>query len=138
MPKIKISAENISSGTVPVERISGITNSQISSEASIAWSKLDTRVVIRTTGSSYQAAKGDLVIVNLSSPAAFTVNTPTSPVAGDWFTVKDGAGTASLYPVTILPASGTIDGNSSVVAMSAYFLLQFTYNGTQWNITGAA
>jgi hypothetical protein len=36
-----LSATNLTSGTVPLARLSGITNTEISNSAAIAWSKLD-------------------------------------------------------------------------------------------------
>ena len=92
------------------------------------------QVAVRTTGTTYTATDGDVVVINLSSAAAFTVTLPASPYAGARVTVKDGYGRSGVFPITIVPAAGTIDGDASVVLQSEYACVRLVYNGTQWNI----
>jgi hypothetical protein len=92
------------------------------------------QIAVRTTGTTYTAADGDIVIVNLSSQAAFTVTAPSSPYTGARFTVKCGAGRSHQFPIAVQPATGTIDGEAAIYIQSPYACVRFVYNGTQWNI----
>jgi hypothetical protein len=47
--------------------------------------------------------------------------------------VKDGKGDAATNNITILPASGNIDGGTSVVISTAYGVSRLVYNGSAWN-----
>lgn len=91
-------------------------------------------VTVRTTGASYTASSSDIVIVNLTTSAIFTVNLPASPIAGNQVLVKDGKGIASSYSLTISGNGKTIDGASTVLIDRDYGAAWLVYNGTQWNV----
>jgi hypothetical protein len=63
------------------------------------------------------------------------VNLPSSPVAGDTYTVKDGKGDAETNNITLTPASGNIDGAASYVMNKPYQSISFFYSGTEWCIS---
>jgi len=78
-----------------------------------------------------------LIIIKLTTPAAFTLNLPSvaSVAAGVMFIVKDGAGNSQTYNITILPnGTDTIDGQSSVIIKNSYDSLTIVSNGTSWNL----
>lgn len=91
-------------------------------------------VVVQTTGTSLTAVKNNIYVINLGTPAAFTVNLPSSPASGDMLHVKDGAGNAVSFHITLQPASGNIEGQSNAIIKSNFTSVQLVYNGTQWNI----
>lgn len=76
-----------------------------------------------------------LLIVNKGTGSATAVNLPASPTAGWRFEVKDGKGDANTNPITVAPASGTIDGQSNYVINSPRGAAIFTYSGAEWVVT---
>ena len=65
-----LNASNLASGTVPLARLSGITNTEISASAAIAWSKLDTTGAAFVSSASFgstPAATGTIRLSNLGS-----------------------------------------------------------------------
>lgn len=90
--------------------------------------------VVTAAGNVAVTTADDLVIVNKTSGANTTVTLPASPLTNDYYTIKDGKGDAYTNPITIVPSSGTIDGQSNVVIWNNYESLDFVYNGTEWNI----
>ena len=90
------------------------------------------RVVTSSCPVTVSATTDYEIIVNLGTPGTCTVNLP-SPSTGLVFVVKDGAGNANSYNITVHPASGTIDGASNYIINTAYGVAAFVYNGTQWN-----
>jgi hypothetical protein len=66
--------------------------------------------------------------------AAATENLPSSPPTGLTFLIKDCGGNAAAHNITIVPASGNIDGASSYVMSTNYQSLAVTYTGSQWSI----
>jgi hypothetical protein len=73
------------------------------------------------------------VIVNASA-LSIQIFLPTGIATGYTVTVKDGLGTFATYPVGVI---GTIDGAANKVMSTNYQSMTFTYNGTQWNVTGS-
>jgi len=49
------------------------------------------------------------------------------------YRIKDNAGTASIYNITITPSGKNIDGSASLVLNTNYGSVDIVYNGTQWN-----
>jgi hypothetical protein len=81
------------------------------------------------------ADRENYVVINKTVGQATTVNLPSSPVAGDTYTVKDGKGDAETNNITLTPASGTIDGAASYVMNKPYQSISFFYSGTEWCIS---
>lgn len=76
----------------------------------------------------------DVVSVQVTPAAAVTVNLPAG-VNGRVFNIKDGLGNATiLTPITITPASGTIDGAPNAVINTPFGALTLVYDGVQWLI----
>lgn len=76
----------------------------------------------------------DVVAVQVTPAAAVAVNLPAG-VNGRIFNIKDGLGNASiLTPITITPASGTIDGAATAVINTPFGALTLVYDGVQWLI----
>jgi hypothetical protein len=106
------------------------------------------RIVVVATGSASiipSPVRDELIVVNKATPAATAVELPaavnwpncpsTTSNACPTYTIKDGAGNAATYPITITTADGkTIDGAASDVLSAAYSSVSLTYNGTQWNV----
>jgi hypothetical protein len=90
--------------------------------------------IVTASGNVTQSASDQIIIVNKATPAVTTVNLLSSPATGQMLQVKDGAGNASSYNITIVPASGTIDGSSSIVMNNNYASVTLVYNGSGWNI----
>ena len=90
--------------------------------------------VVTAAGNVAVTTAHDLIIINKTSGANTGVTLPASPLTNDFYTIKDGKGDAYTNPITIVPSSGTIDGQSNVVIWNSYESLDFVYNGTEWNI----
>jgi hypothetical protein len=76
-------------------------------------------------------AAGDVSIAN-GTAAPVTVTLPPTPTMGQALKFKDTAGNAGTYPVTIVSAAGTIDGNPNYLLMSNYMSVELYWMGTQW------
>lgn len=128
-----LNASELASGTVPLGRLSGITNTQISASAAIAWSKID------TTGASLS----DLGDVEVDADETFdflTRSKISSPADGvllltddagtDWTRIAFG-GTTTSYPA--LERSGTglslVRGDGTGGAMLGYGSQAVDING---------
>lgn len=74
-----------------------------------------------------------IVVYNLLVPAPVAVTLPLG-VIGHIFYLKDGAGNASTFPITITPTAGTIDGSATATINSDFGALTLVWNGVQWNI----
>lgn len=77
-------------------------------------------------------------VLNKDSGAATTLTLPASPQRGRTIYIKDGKGDAATNNITIMPASGNIDGAGSYVMRSNYDSVVLFYNGTQWNVVSQA
>jgi len=59
----------------------------------------------------------------------------SSSLKGTTYVIKDGAGTAAAYPITLLPASGTIDGAASyAMTVNRRAVLLQCDGGSDWTI----
>lgn len=90
-----------------------------------------------TAAGAVTVAKTDYqVVVNKASGEATTVNLPASPAQGQTHVIKDGKRDAHTNPITITPASGTIDGAASFVIRTAGASATLVYSGSEWNVVG--
>jgi hypothetical protein len=73
-------------------------------------------------------------IVSIQNNVATTANLPASPTVGQGHTIKDGLGVAADQPITVVPASGTIDGETEYVLGSPWASGNFIWDGSQWSV----
>ncbi len=93
--------------------------------------KVATRVV--STATVTVSNTSDHTICSTYSGAR-TVNLPSSPSAGDVYIIKDCAGNAATYNITINPAAGNIDGAPNAVISVNYGSLATIYVNSQWSL----
>jgi hypothetical protein len=86
------------------------------------------------TSGTYAIVNDSFICVNKTVAAINSVTLPASPIAGREVEVKDCAGNSAAYPISIIPASGLVDGQSSAVINTNFEALRFIYNGSQWGI----
>jgi hypothetical protein len=99
--------------------------------------RVDKATVVKTANYTMTGAE-DLVIINNTGTTPIQVAPPTNVPPGYTFTMKDGSGTAATYPLQLggAGANGTVDGVLNPVYATNYVTKTFTWNGTQWNVTG--
>lgn len=75
----------------------------------------------------------DAYIAYTSLTAGRQVTLPVTNIqAGHEVIIKDEAGAAGTYNITMVPTSGTIDGAASVVISTNYGSKRFRWNGASW------
>lgn len=102
-----------------------------------------------TTLNSGQVVKGRVVVaagaitvtsvdyfigVNKTVGAATTVNLPANPTTWTTFVIKDLKGDAGTNPITIAPAAGTIDGQSTYIMNVNRESATIVYSGSEWSL----
>lgn len=91
--------------------------------------------IITTSGNVTATSSDRIILLNKTSGAATQVTLPSSPTAGTVITIKDMKGDAATNNITVVPASGTIDGVSSVVMSTNYASVDFVcISGTVWGV----
>jgi hypothetical protein len=83
------------------------------------------------TTSSAIANNVSLVGIRAVAPISMTL---PAVYTGKTLNIKDELGNAVTYPITITPASGTIDGTSSFTISANYGTIALYSNGTNWFI----
>ena len=105
---------------------------------SILWSAqlwLTPTIVTSVSAAAYNALSTDSVIViNLGTGAATTVNLSTTLNTGRIVIIKDGKGDANTHNITVQGNGKNIDGASSATINTSYGVLRVIYNGTIWNV----
>ncbi len=89
--------------------------------------------VVTTVGPVAVAASDE--IVSIQNNLATTVDLPSAPTVGQSHTIKDGLGVSAASPITIIPASGTIDGAAQYKLADDFAAITVTWDGAQWAIT---
>ena len=79
---------------------------------------------------------GDVVLCTTTS-SAVSVTLPANPVSGGIVTVKDNSGNANTNNITITPASGSIEGQSTLVLKDNWAVVRLVWNGSLWIKLGA-
>jgi hypothetical protein len=120
-----------------------ISTSQVTGLMTLISNFINAGTQVRTnenlTNPTINLANSDPEFVALNSlNGTVTVNLPSSPNSGRVFSLKDSSGNASINNITIIPSSGTIDGQPSYVINSNYGGLNLVYNNNQWLITYAS
>jgi hypothetical protein len=93
-----------------------------------------TKTYTFTLGTTYAASANDyIILINKTTGSATSVTLPTPSFAGQVLIVKDAKGDAATNHITITPASGTIDGATSLVLSANYAVARLLYNGSGWN-----
>lgn len=88
-----------------------------------------------TAAGNYTVTNDGIVIVKKTVPAITTITLPVHPSAGQHVIVKDGAGNANSFNITVVPdgvSATTIDGAASFVMSQNYVAAIFEFNGTEW------
>jgi hypothetical protein len=97
---------------------------------------LAVNVVTKTT--AYTLDSGSVpdhtVFCNLSAAHVMTLPPSTK---GRVVRIKDIAGNAATYNITITPASGTVEGGTTYVLNANYGSVDLTCDGTNWWVTGS-
>lgn len=92
------------------------------------------RALRRVTGAgAVTVLKTDgIIVIAKTVGGATAVVLPSSPVAGEYHTIKDGKGDAATNPITITPAAGFIDGQASLVMNIGWESVNVEFDGVQW------
>ena len=90
--------------------------------------------IVTASGAVTILAGDGLVKINKTTGAATAVTLEASPVTGAVHTIKDGKGDAATNPITITPASGTIDGASNFVLNTNRAAVTLEYDGVEWSV----
>ena len=145
-----LNASNLTSGTVPLARLSGITNTQIDAAAAIAWSKISksgSSLADLATRSAADLATGNLPVARLGNgvtstltdTSTGTVNNWAPALAGNTYIEWSGASDATF---TGLSSSGVTAGTIVVIrnagSKNAFFAHANTGSSTANRFTNIA
>ena len=83
---------------------------------------------------NYTVLTSDFIVGIGTLTSSITITLPASPNTGDMYIIKDVNGTVNQYNITISPASGNIDGVSSVKLTASYQSITLVYTNSQWSI----
>jgi hypothetical protein len=92
------------------------------------------RTHVTATTANYTVLATDHVISVGTLTAGITVTLPASPTAGDTFIVKDAAGSAATYNITIDGDGTNIDGAGTYVLDINYGSVTLVANATGWMV----
>lgn len=89
---------------------------------------------IDNTDSPYTVLTSDYVIGCDSTAAVITVNLPNAPATGSSWIIKDAAGQAAAFNITLTTPGGVvlIDSAATFVMNTAYQSVQVVFNGTKY------
>lgn len=92
------------------------------------------RIKTNVQTSNYSVAASDEIIVIGSITGTITITLPSSPTAGDIYTIKDQGGNAGNYGIIISGNGNNIDGSSTYTMNSNYQSVNVIYANSSWNI----
>jgi hypothetical protein len=96
--------------------------------------RVDKTTVVSTTNTNYtMTGDEELIVINNTGTSSIQIFPSTNVPPGFTFTLKDGSGTAATYALQL---AATVDGSVNPVYSTNYVTKTFTWNGTQWNVTG--
>ncbi len=81
----------------------------------------------------YTVLTSDFLII-VDSSVARTVTLPAAPVTGQYYRIKDNAGSAAANNITISGNGKNIDGAASQTINQNYGSVDLIYNSVQWDI----
>ena len=95
-------------------------------------------LLVSSLAFNYRNVTGDFVgttetIIGVNSVSTCTITLPVAQ-SGRFIIIKDESGAADINNMTIVPQSGTIDGDPSVLIDLGYSAYNFYSNGTDWFI----
>ena len=88
-------------------------------------------VKVLSSGVSYAVLPTDRYIL-CQTGSVMVIGLPSGPATGRIISVKDSGGTAGTSTITITPASGLIDGQTSYVISANYGTVKLIWSGTKW------
>lgn len=90
--------------------------------------------VTSTSTTPYVVTATDQVIAMDSTGAIKTVQLPNAPSTGRWITIKDSAGTAAAFNITVTTVGGVvlIDSAATFVMNSAYQSVTVVFDGSKY------
>jgi len=72
------------------------------------------------------------IYVNNTIGGPITITLPPMPQVDQNLVIKDTAGNAATYPITVIAAGYTLDGESSLVLHTDYSWAELTFSGAEW------
>jgi hypothetical protein len=90
--------------------------------------------VIIAAGDVDMITGDEIIEIAKTVPEVTAVNLPAAPTHFKLYTVKDGAGNALGFPITLTPDSGLIDGDATYVLQTNWESASFYYNGAAWRL----
>jgi hypothetical protein len=94
-------------------------------------------VTIVTAGNYSVLNSDSYVLINKTVPSATQVILLAAPPIGRVLIVKDAAGNAASFPITVTAAANIdgVAGSTGVVLNNNFAAVELIFNGTAWNIT---
>lgn len=89
---------------------------------------------ITSSGTINMATSDAIVNINKATSAVTTIITPVAPTNFKPYTIKDAAGNAAAFPITIEPYSGAIDGQATFVINGPYGAVTLYWDGSNYSI----
>jgi hypothetical protein len=92
-----------------------------------------TAVRVVTSGAVTIADTDVMIVIRKTTGSATPITLPAG-VVGRTLIFKDGKGDANTNPITITPASGTIDGGATLAMNLPRDSVTVIYDGTEWTV----
>lgn len=133
-----IAGTNLSGGTITTSgTINVVANPVFSGLVTTQGGRVVATRTVTAAGAISVTVTDGTVFINKTVGATSSVTLTSSFVTGARVKIKDAKGDAVTHPITIAPASGTIDGVASVTMSTAYQCLELTLNAAEWSLTGS-
>jgi hypothetical protein len=130
LPGSSGTTQNAFATVLTIDGASGVT---VASTLNAGGSIIGKTRTVSTATDTISATGDYFLCVAYTSTGAVTETLPAG-VAGQTFLIKDCGGGAATHPITIAPASGTIDGASSYSLATNYGSVAVTYANSQWSV----
>lgn len=98
------------------------------------WSPIGSEFSVTNVTSSYLVTLADNVIAVGTLSAPITITLPASPLTGQSIIVKDEAGDASTYNITVNGNSHNIDGSATIILNQNFVSVTLVYLGSSWGV----
>lgn len=90
--------------------------------------------VVTAAGNVTVLVSDGLLVINKTTGEATAVTLEANPIVGARHVIKDGKGDSLTNNITILSASGTIEGNANYVLNVNRESVDVIFNGYEWNV----